>query len=196
MALWEDHLLPLLTCKDAARLRSTCKALRVVVREHFGALGRVHLKNMQAALTTFPRARSMELYTRRRTEEFRGKEALVQWLRQEGRGRHLVKVWSLSRPAQQVVHEALREGALPSLKGMDVSLFLEGGQELLTWGILGAMHELRVTLNRDDHAQRAALDLVRQLPSLVALDVYILFRCWPHAALHSALAQEALHGRG
>jgi hypothetical protein len=40
MAVWEDHLLPLLTCKDAARLGCTCKALRGVVREHFrGDLG-------------------------------------------------------------------------------------------------------------------------------------------------------------
>jgi hypothetical protein len=28
MPVYEGHLLPLLTCKDAARLGSTCKALR------------------------------------------------------------------------------------------------------------------------------------------------------------------------
>jgi hypothetical protein len=41
MAVWEDHLLPLLTCKDAARLGCTCKALRGVVREHFKDLGTI-----------------------------------------------------------------------------------------------------------------------------------------------------------
>jgi hypothetical protein len=60
MALCEDHMLPLLTCKDAARLGCTCKALRGVVREHYrGDLGLIKLKELRAALTTFPRARSV-----------------------------------------------------------------------------------------------------------------------------------------
>jgi hypothetical protein len=35
MTLWEEHLLPLLTRKEAARLACTCKALRGVLCEHF-----------------------------------------------------------------------------------------------------------------------------------------------------------------
>jgi hypothetical protein len=61
-AVWGERLLPLLTCKDAARLGRTCKALRGVVREHFKDLGGIKLNRLQAALTTFPRARSMAPY--------------------------------------------------------------------------------------------------------------------------------------
>jgi hypothetical protein len=59
MVVWEDHLLTLLTCKDAVRLGCTCKALKGVVREHFKDLGRIKLEKLQAALTTFPNARTM-----------------------------------------------------------------------------------------------------------------------------------------
>jgi hypothetical protein len=61
MPVWEDHLLPLMTCKDAARLGSTCKALRVVVREHFKNLDAIEVQELQAALTTFPRAHKLWL---------------------------------------------------------------------------------------------------------------------------------------
>jgi hypothetical protein len=59
--VWKEHLLPLLTSKDAARLGCTCKALRVVVREHFKDLGRVNVEQLQAALTSFPTARTLTL---------------------------------------------------------------------------------------------------------------------------------------
>jgi hypothetical protein len=36
LALWEDHLLPLLTCKEAGRMGRTCKALRGLACEHYG----------------------------------------------------------------------------------------------------------------------------------------------------------------
>jgi hypothetical protein len=86
-AVWEDHLLPLLTCKDAARLARTCKALSGKVREHLKDLGRVKLTKLQAALTTFPRARTMGL----QQDDWIGwgtppREALVEWMRGGGRG--------------------------------------------------------------------------------------------------------------
>jgi hypothetical protein len=58
---WANHLLPLLTCKDAARLACTCKAVRGVVREHFKDLGRIEFEQLRAALTTFPRARAVAI---------------------------------------------------------------------------------------------------------------------------------------
>jgi hypothetical protein len=61
--VWEDHLLPLVTSKEAAQLVCTCKALRGGMREHFcGDLGKVKLSKLQEALTTFSRARSVEPY--------------------------------------------------------------------------------------------------------------------------------------
>jgi hypothetical protein len=46
-AVWEGHLLPLLTYKDAARLGCTCKALRGVVREHFRDIGPIKVEQLQ-----------------------------------------------------------------------------------------------------------------------------------------------------
>jgi hypothetical protein len=52
--VWKDYLLPLLTCKDAAQLGGTCKALRVVVREHFKDIGTIKVDQLPAVLTSFP----------------------------------------------------------------------------------------------------------------------------------------------
>jgi hypothetical protein len=62
-AVWQDHVVPLLhRCEDAARLGATCRALRKLVRDHVKDLGNVELKKIQAALTTFPQARSLAPY--------------------------------------------------------------------------------------------------------------------------------------
>jgi hypothetical protein len=43
----DDHLLPLLTCKDVARLGCMCKALRGVVREHFKDIGSSKMEQLR-----------------------------------------------------------------------------------------------------------------------------------------------------
>jgi hypothetical protein len=86
--VWEDHLLPLLTRRQAARLGCTCKSLREVVCEHFKTdLGGVLIRQLRAALTAFPRARALMLLRPYGEEWADGeKEALVEWLREGGRG--------------------------------------------------------------------------------------------------------------
>jgi hypothetical protein len=180
MPLWEDHLLPLLTCKDAARLACTCKALRGVVREHFCAdLGKVTSSLLRAAMTTFPRARSVEVSTIGQEWEPGSKEALLQWLCEGGRGRHLALVRSIGEGASDLVHTALRQGALPSLKGVMVRMDVEAARASLTGGLLGAMHELQVLIyyklpSIPPEPQLAALGLVRQLPALAKLAVVVI----------------------
>jgi hypothetical protein len=178
--VWGEYLLPLLTCKDTARLGSTCKALRGVVREHFTDVGTMGLQQLQAMLTTFPRARrmtrpeSMEEWTSGETE------ALVEWLREGGRGRHIeaLRVERMYPPAGDFVHKALQGGALPSLKRVDASLEYERHRASLTGGIMGAMHELRLIVNCREilsnlKRQLAALGLVRELPALTKLEVCV-----------------------
>jgi hypothetical protein len=87
LPLWEEHLLPLLRCKDAARLACTCTAFRDVVREHFRSLDKINFKHLQAALTAFPRARTVAVDETKWRYDAEGREALVQWLREGGRGR-------------------------------------------------------------------------------------------------------------
>jgi hypothetical protein len=172
MAVWEDHLLPQLTCKDAARLGCSCKALRGVVREHFKEIGTIGLKTLRAALTTFPRARSVTPhsydYEKWRREDM---EALLQWLCEGGRGRHLATVRLDGEAAFIFTYVALRLGALPSLKAMSADLKHRTARAFLTDGFFGGMHELRLSVNCRDDLQVAALGLVQQLPALTKLDV-------------------------
>jgi hypothetical protein len=176
--LWADHLLPLLTCKDAARLECTCKALRGVVRDHYRAgLGTIDVERLENALTTFPRARSVELDG---SDESGG--AAVQWLREGGQGRHLERVTCTQShdhdgfPSSHV-HEALRQGALPSLKYVAAHLDSPDERAFLTEGLVASLRELQVTVESDPHKyaeslkpQLAALGLVRQRPALTRLD--------------------------
>jgi hypothetical protein len=171
MAVWEDHLLSLLTRKDAARVACTCKALRVVVREHFRDLGTVKLEQLQTALTAFPRARRVTLGGSPDDSGGFCKKALLRWLRKGRRGEHLTQVRTADKRSSDTAHAALRRGALPSLKSMDVHLRYAAARASLTDGLLGAIQELHLTINGADASQLAALGLVRQLPALVGLNL-------------------------
>jgi hypothetical protein len=99
-------------------------------------------------------------------------------------GRHLevVTVENDYGLAKDLVHEALQQGALPSLKVVSASLEFATHRASLTQGFLRAMHELRVTIapyhnnTSEIEAQVAALGLVRQLPALAKLEVSVLGR--------------------
>jgi hypothetical protein len=180
--LWEEHLFPLLTYKDAARLGGTCKALRVVVREYFKDLGPVSMKTanldtLEAALTSFPEARTVTAELSRDKVDVRG---MVQWLRVGGRGRYLERVTlrrSAGGPSTEAVLKALQHGALPSLKSAAALLRYPSQRASLTEGHVAAMHELQLSISLQsddgDQEQLAALGLARQLPSLSRLEVYI-----------------------
>jgi hypothetical protein len=136
------------------------------------------VEQLEAALTTFPRARTLrlwdhsdELFDDCDDEDY---DELVEWLREEGGGRRLAAVSLQSDAAIRIIHAALQEGALPSLRGVDAGLWLEAARASLTQGFLGALHELRVTLNCSDEPQLAALGLVRELPALAKLDVSVV----------------------
>jgi hypothetical protein len=172
VAVWEDHLLPQLTCKEAGRLGCTCEALREVVREHYMALGVVRLTQLRAALTTFPRAREVTLAGHGELWGAGERGALVELLREGGRGRHLAMIRS-DEDSSDVVHAALRAGALPSLKGVNATLEYASHRALLSEGLLGGMHELhlKLALPHEGEDQLAALGVVRQLPALTKLEL-------------------------
>jgi hypothetical protein len=176
--VWEDHLLPPMTCKDAAWLACTCKALQEVLRENFssgsGDIGTVKVNELQAALTTFPRARCLTLKGIEKLEDAE-KDAAVEWLSEGGRGRHLTVVCSRGEAASDLVHTALQAGALPSLKSVEVDLQCETARASLTQGLLGGMHELRLSLDcrHTTWPQLAAMGLVRQLPALAKLELKV-----------------------
>jgi hypothetical protein len=171
MAVWEDHLLLLLKLKDAARLSHTCKPLRAVVREHFMEFGYMKMDKLQAALTTFPRAQSVKLEDMSWGSPKGGGAALVNWLHEGGRGRHLVTVRSESKGPCDVIHTALQRGAIPSLKGVDVPLQNETVRASLTGRFLRGLHELYVRVDSMIESQVTALGGVRHLPALTKLEL-------------------------
>jgi hypothetical protein len=120
MAVWEDHLLPLLTGKDAGRLGGTCKALRAMLREKFrGDVGAIKMEHLKGALTTFPAARKVALDISSYPSKSPEVEPLVQWLLEGGRGRRLERLTKTDEgdeESRDLVHMALQAGALPSLK--------------------------------------------------------------------------------
>jgi hypothetical protein len=175
VAVWEDHLLPMLRSRNAARLGSTCKALREVVREHFRDLGSIRFGRLRAALTTFPRAQSMATDPDRREHLDEAQiQSLVAWLTEGGHGRGITTMTTTAHcnGANELIHAALRRGALPSLKGVAADL-MSANQDLLTGGFLGPMHELRVKADCSygEGEQLELLAMVRQLPALAKLEV-------------------------
>jgi hypothetical protein len=178
LTLWEEHLLPLLTCKDAGRFGCTCTALRRLVREHFRDFY-TPLHHLRAALTTFPRARTVKL---RDLYRYTDVQALVQCLREGGRGRGVSRVShprSENHVTRDFLHAALQAGALPSLKNVSARLESPIHRASLTEGLVAAMHELRLSIicGGDGEAgvepQLAALGLVRQLPALAKLELEV-----------------------
>jgi hypothetical protein len=172
VALWEDHLLPMLTHKDAARLGCTCKAQRLISREHFKDLGSIEVKQLPAALTTFPKMRTVELKDSPSWVDT-DLEPLVEWLRDGGRGRGLERVIlneSIQWSRKSIISEALRQGSLTSLRNLAVDLECPTHRQALTGGLLAAMHELDLCVECAE-IQLAALGAVRQLPALVKLHV-------------------------
>jgi hypothetical protein len=173
VAVWEDHLLPLLTCKEAARLGCTSKALRVVVRYHFidllTTMRNTWRTQLRAALTTFPSARKLTLGAYESEMSDEENEALLQWLREGGQGRHLAVVKTGRGRACDFVHRALQQGSLPSLKVVDVDLAIDSARASLTRGALRAIQELHVSFDGTSEEHLAALGLVRELPALTTL---------------------------
>jgi hypothetical protein len=180
-AVWEDHLLPLLRCKDAARLGCTCKPLNGVVRDHVRDIGTMGPEKLQAALTAFPQARQVRLEEPSLDWGDGHVTALLGWLRGGRRGWHLETVRSTGKEASDFVHTALQIDALPSLKVLDIKLSHPAARKSLTRGFLGPMRELRlrVTAYQDEDEdletrnQVAALKRLRDLFVLANLEVEV-----------------------
>jgi hypothetical protein len=158
--VWEDHLLPRLTCKDAARLGCTCKVLRGLVPQCFRDLGEVKLENMQAVLTTFLRARSMRLcrgawanslgpWERRLLGDEEKRELSVR-LCEEGPGGARATLITVSADHHQIeefVHAALWQGRLPSLKSVTADLSVAAHRVM--GGYLESMQRLLLKVDCD-----------------------------------------------
>jgi hypothetical protein len=115
----------------------TCQAMRGVVREHFKDIGRIRGTRLQAALTTFPRAHTVEVWS-----GGWGAETAMRWWSGcpgGGHGRYITSMMPVCGPRDDdFVHAALRGGALPSLTTTCANLGDETRRALLTGGVCEA----------------------------------------------------------
>jgi hypothetical protein len=148
--------------------------MREVVRGHLKDLGAIRLKSLKAALTAFPRAQEVTLCDGEAWGDGE-EEALVEWLCEGGRGRHLTTLRLQGEAAADLVHKALRQGALPSLRAVDANLGCEIPRASLTGGLLGGVQELhlKIVFSCEVEPQLAALGLVRQLLALAKLELKV-----------------------
>jgi hypothetical protein len=97
------------------------------VREHFAGevlsepsdwdIAAIKLSTLRAALTTFPRARKMGLGYYSPDYGPEPKEALLQWLREGGRGRHLEVLRLESRDASDLATRRCEKVPSPRSRG-------------------------------------------------------------------------------
>jgi hypothetical protein len=123
-SVWQEHLRPLLSVKEAAGLRGVCKALKGLVSGWPVRLGGspIHLRgltpeDLEAALTCFPAAEGLSIFIDDMEEPLSPAEEsrLVEVLRRHG--------GTLKRVggARRLLLSAVQAGALPKLTYFDFS---------------------------------------------------------------------------
>jgi hypothetical protein len=149
LSVWQDHLSPLLSVGEAARLRVVCKALRGVVKELPVSLGWRSSKHFEAALTCFPSAQSLHMsyaIPRRAYDETISR--MVDVLRRHGGTLKRVMIDGDRDDAQLLLSHALRSGALPKLRYFRLSSEIES-LELLVNGLLDGIEVMDVCFPSD-----------------------------------------------
>jgi hypothetical protein len=130
---------------------------------------------LQATLTAFPRAQKVTVSDVTHSHESWGDEeeaALVQWLREGGRGRNTTTLTStILDSCSYFVNQLVRGGALPLLRCVGASLKDEAQRAPLTEGLLRDTTELHLAVGQTEEAELATLGLVQQLPSLTTLEL-------------------------
>jgi hypothetical protein len=109
-SVWQEHLRPMLSVKEAARLRVVCTALKVLVVEWPMHVGVMEAGHLEAALTCFPATEDLSM-------EFPDPLDPVEESRMvELLGKHggtLKNVREYGEGATRLLSSAVRAGALP-----------------------------------------------------------------------------------
>jgi hypothetical protein len=170
LSVCQEHLQPLLSVKEAARLRVSCKALKVLVMGWPmrlialippGKLGAPD--KLEAALTCFPVTETLNVHCeqpRTPAEEL----LVVELLRQHGGT--LQKVLPTGEGGRRLLRAAVLAGALPNLTRMCLFINEPVDRQILSEGMLGLLEDVAMALWEDDAEELAALEHLRRLPHL------------------------------
>jgi hypothetical protein len=123
LSVWREHLGPWLSAKEAARLSMACKAFEESMREWPVNLGRVKARDLEAALTCFPAAQSLQLVLKQEISDADEWSAL-EVLRE--RGRTLTHVDAEGKPAGDLLASAVGLNALPNLTHFSFNFHVHG----------------------------------------------------------------------
>jgi hypothetical protein len=169
LRVWQAHLTPWLSVVEAARLRGVCKALRGVVGQCPVELNKVRGDQLKAALTCFPAAQSLKIMIDRRIRAAEEWEA-VGLLRMHGGT--LKRVVAKGEGARRLLDAAVRAGALPKLNYFHLHLSNLEHRQWLWNGRLRLVEQMTVVVRTwDDEKAFAALEQLRRLPKLQAIEV-------------------------
>jgi hypothetical protein len=164
-SVWQEHVRPVLSLKEAVGLRGVCKALRGMVAAWPVRLyGSLHAEKLQVALTCFPAAERLAITSKKAlapAEESR----MVELLR--GHGGTLKHVDAGGGGAKQLLSSAVRAGALPNLIDFDFFLHLPTDREILSGGMLPLLQTVKLQVTHPE--QVSAFDHLRQLRHLRSL---------------------------
>jgi hypothetical protein len=173
LSVWQEHLTPLLSIKEAAGLRGVCKALRGVLEAcPIEIEPEIRVENLEAALTCFPAIKELCLSAdqpleaaeeSRMVELLRGHGGTLRFIEAEGKG------------AERLLAFAVRAGALPKLDFFSFSLEKPTHRQILSKGMLGLLEEVHVSL--DEAKQAKAMEHLRCLPQLRVLRLVCDRKC-------------------
>jgi hypothetical protein len=165
--VWLDHLLPLVTVREAVMLRTSCKAMRTIVAEMRADLGERPVKHLKAMLTCFPQAHTIILYDEQsmtRAEQ----DNLIVWLEEHGNSLVRVQCEIPSEDGEGMfLRRALRAGVFRKVKSWFLNLNEEDDRDLLIDGIVSGVESIYIDFSGDLlPIERAAVRYLRTFAAL------------------------------
>jgi hypothetical protein len=167
LSVWQEHLIPVVSTREAAGLRVVCRALKALALEWpvdtAKELRVEYSEDLQAALTCFPATKTLDVYFDAPLEAAE-ESRIMELLRRHGGT--LKYVTAYEEGAERLFFSAVQGGALANLKNWDVKLENPLHRQILSGGMLRLLEDVDVDIKPGDEEQLAASEHLRNLPQL------------------------------
>jgi hypothetical protein len=166
--VWLEHLLPLLTIREAVVLRTTCSAIRDIVADLRVDLDEHQVQDLRAILTCFPKAERITLHEddpMSQAEE----DSLISWL-EERENSLILEHWKPTNrflSTGRFLRRAWRAGIFKSVESAEFDLSFEDDGDRLVQGAISHVKSVDVEISPEaPHVEQAALGYLRNFPAL------------------------------